>query len=95
MTEFLYKERVVVLPHPPYSPDLSPCDFYLFLKLKKHLSGRRYRSRSSLGSAIHQFLNGISKKEYANVFRKWIQRLKKCVAVKSDYFEGMKIKYHK
>ena len=95
VTEFLDKECVVVLPHPPYSPDLSPCDFYLFPKLKKHLSGRRYRSRSSLGSAIYQFLNSISKKEYASVFRKWIQRLKKCVAVKGEYFEGMKLKKHK
>ena len=28
-----------VLNHPPYSPDLSPCDFFLFPRLKKMLSG--------------------------------------------------------
>ena len=32
--EFLAKKNIPVLPHPPYSPDLSPCDFYLFPKLK-------------------------------------------------------------
>jgi len=33
--EFPKKEKIVKLPHPPYSPDLSPCDFFLFPKLKK------------------------------------------------------------
>ena len=33
MTEFLQKEKVTVLPHPPYSPDLAPCDYFLFPRL--------------------------------------------------------------
>ena len=28
-----------LLPHPPYSPDLAPSDFFLFSKLKEHLKG--------------------------------------------------------
>ena len=50
---FLASEKVKVLNHPPYSPDLSPCDFFLFPRLKKMLSGNKYTSRSSLGSAIN------------------------------------------
>ena len=49
---FLASEKVNVLNHPPYSPDLSPCDFLLFPRLKKMLSGNKYTSRKSLGSAI-------------------------------------------
>jgi len=37
--EFLAKENIPVHPHPPYSPDLVPCDFYLFFKLKFKLKG--------------------------------------------------------
>ena len=37
---FLASEKVKVLNHPPYSPGLSPCDFFLFPRLKKMLSGR-------------------------------------------------------
>ena len=33
--DFLKPEKVAVLPHPPYLPDLSPCDFSLFPRLKK------------------------------------------------------------
>ena len=51
---FLASEKVKVLNHPPYSPDLSPCDFFLFPRLKKMLSGNKYMSRSSLGSAVYQ-----------------------------------------
>ena len=32
VTEVLRSERVTVLPHPPYSPDLAPCDFFSFSK---------------------------------------------------------------
>ena len=51
---FLASEKVKILNHPPYSPDLSPCDFFLFPSLKKMLSGNKYTSRSSLGSTIYQ-----------------------------------------
>ncbi|XP_062582211.1 histone-lysine N-methyltransferase SETMAR-like [Saccostrea cucullata] len=74
--QFLKSEKVTVLPHPPYSPDLAPCDFFLFPKLKKFLSGRRYKSRQALGSAVSQCLRGIPKSAYREAFQKWIQRLK-------------------
>ena len=40
-------DKVKVLNHPPYSPDLSPCDCFLFTRLKKMLSGNKYTSRFS------------------------------------------------
>ena len=51
VTAFLKKEKVTVLPHPAYSPDLAPCDFFLFPKLKAFLAGRKYQSQQALGSA--------------------------------------------
>ena len=88
--DFLKKEKVVQLSHPLYSPELSPCDFFLFPLLKITLSGRRYESRSALGSAIYQCLQGISKKTYFSAFTERISRLEKCVSVKEEYFEGLK-----
>ena len=52
---------VVELQHPPYSPDLSPCDFWLFNNLKLHLSGRDFETNHQLGSAIFQYLKAIPK----------------------------------
>ena len=86
---FLASEKVKVLNNPPYSPDLSPCDFFLFPRLKKMLSGNKYMSRSSLGSAIYQCLQQIIKEDYLSAFRDWVKRLQKCVSVKGEYFEGL------
>ncbi|XP_018301780.1 histone-lysine N-methyltransferase SETMAR-like [Mycetomoellerius zeteki] len=41
---FLAKYSIPVLDHPPYSPDLAPCDFYLFPKVKSALKGTRFES---------------------------------------------------
>ena len=86
---FLASEKVKVLKHPPYSPDLSPCDFFLFPRLKKMLSGNKYTSRSSLGSAIYQCLQQIPKEDYLSAFLDCVKRLQKCVSVKGEYFEGL------
>ncbi|XP_064486005.1 protein GVQW3-like [Ornithodoros turicata] len=42
--DFLAKKGVVVLDHPPYSPDLSPADFWLLPKLKLAMKGTRHDS---------------------------------------------------
>ena len=79
---FLASEKVKVLNHPPYSPDLSPSDFFLFPRLKKKLSGKKFTSRSFLGSAIYQCLQQIPKEDYLSAFRDWVKSLQKCVSVK-------------
>ena len=74
---FLASEKVQVLNHLPYSPDLSPCDFFLFPRLKKMLSGNKYTSRSSLGSAIYQCLQQIPKEDYLSAFHGWVKTVTK------------------
>ena len=86
---FLASEKVKVSNHPPYLPDLSPCDFFLFPRLKKMLSGSKYTFRSSLGNAIYQRLQQIRKKDYLSAFRDWVNWIQKCVSVKGEYFEGL------
>jgi len=34
---YLAKNNIPVMEHPPYSPDLAPCDFFLFPKIKSAL----------------------------------------------------------
>jgi hypothetical protein len=42
--QFLTKNKIAVIPHPPYSPDLATCDFFLFSKMKVKLKGRRFNT---------------------------------------------------
>lgn len=87
--EYLTQENVETLPHPAYSPDLAPCDFFLFPRLKKCLAGRSFSNRSALGTAVFQCLSHIPQSDYRGAFLQWIERLKKCVAAKGEYFEQL------
>ena len=50
--ENLAKKGIPVVPQPPYSPDLSPCDFFLFQKLKFHLKGRHFGTVENIEKAV-------------------------------------------
>jgi len=40
--QFLANKNITVLEHPLYSPDLTPCDFCLFPKIKSVLKGAHF-----------------------------------------------------
>ena len=44
VSQFLAKNNTTVIPHPPYLPDLAPCDFFLFPMLKLRMKGRRFET---------------------------------------------------
>jgi transposase len=45
-----------ILPHPPYSPDLTPSDFRLFPKMKEHLRGLRFNSIEDVQNEVKKWL---------------------------------------
>ena len=45
-----------ILPHPPYSPDMAPVNFYLYPKLKFHLRGKQYESNEGVIEAVNEYL---------------------------------------
>jgi [histone H3]-lysine36 N-dimethyltransferase SETMAR len=46
-----------VLPHPPYSPDIAPSDYHLFLSLSAFLSGKIYQNLEDVRSDIAAFFS--------------------------------------
>ena len=88
--EYLKESGLNVLDHPPYRPDLSHCDFWLFPRLKEMLAGHRFESRSGIGGAVYQCLQYIPKEDYQAAFPKWIDRCKMCVEADGTYFEGLR-----
>ena len=84
--EYLKESGLDVLDHPPYSPDLSPCDFRLFPSLKEMLAGHRFESRCGIGSVVYQCLQYILKEDYRAAFQKWVDRCKMCVEADGAYF---------
>ena len=87
---FLASEKVKVLNHPPYSPDLSPCDFFLFSRLKKCFLEISIHLEVLLAALfISDRSNRYQNEDYLSAFRDWVKRLQKCVSVKREYFEGL------
>ena len=75
------------LQHPPYSPDLAICDFFLFPTVKDHLLGRKFKSREELGTAITEALRTVTCDVQQHVFCTWVERWNKCIKAKGSYFE--------
>jgi hypothetical protein len=50
---------MVIVPHPPYSPDFVPCDFALSPKLKMNLKGRRFETVSDIKIKLQAVLDNI------------------------------------
>ena len=46
--EFMARKNIPVIPHPPYSPDLAPCDFFLFPKLKSKLKVHQFGTMENI-----------------------------------------------
>jgi len=54
--------------HPPYSPDLAPCDFWLFPKLKNALKGQRFADLSDIHCNMKTLLRGIPENDFQDCF---------------------------
>ena len=73
--------------HPPYSPDLAPLDFHLFLKMKEHLAGKRHSDDEDLQHAVVDWLNSQAAVWYEEGISKLVSRYDKCLNVQGDYVE--------
>ncbi len=80
-----------LLAHPPYSPDLAPCDFSLFPKLKDALRGHRFQNVEDLKTGTLRTINSMHEQVFAQAIADMTIRWEKCVRAKGEYFEGSHI----
>jgi len=85
---FLAKNKIAVIPHPPYSPDLAPCDFFLFPKLKLKLKGRRFDTIEEIQAESQRVLDTLTEKDFQEAYQKWRRRWDRCLHAEGNYFKG-------
>ncbi|CAH1971996.1 unnamed protein product [Acanthoscelides obtectus] len=73
--QYLTEENVELLGHPPYSPDLSPKDFFTFPKIKNRLRGQRFQSPKEAFDAFKYAVSDLPANEWNKCFENWIQRM--------------------
>ena len=66
--EFFVKHKSTQVTQPRYSPDLAPCDFWLFPKLKSPLKGKRFQTISEIQENTTRQLMVNSTKDFCRVF---------------------------
>jgi hypothetical protein len=69
-TESVTNSNTVIVPHSPYSPDLAPCDFALFLKLKMNLKGH-FETVSDIQREPQAVLDSIRGNYFHGAFEAW------------------------
>ena len=75
---------IQTVPQLPYSPDLAPCDFCLFPKLR----GCLYETIEEIKEAVTKVIDTLTQEDFHGAFQKLLERYKKCIAAGGDYFEG-------
>ena len=81
--DFLARKQVCMLSHPPYSPNLSPCDYFLFPKLKLPLKGRLFEDVQGIQGAVTSSLRAIPQEDVQRSFQSLLDR---CIDAEGMYF---------
>ena len=74
-----------VLPHPPYSPDLAPSHYYLFLPLKDFLRDRKSKSVNEVKNGLEEYFKSKSREFWKNGIMRLPERWQKVVEEKGSY----------
>ena len=75
---------IQTVPHPPYSPDLAPCVFWLFPKLRDC----RYETIEEMKEAVTKVIHTLTQGDFHGALQKLLERYNKCITAGGDYFEG-------
>lgn len=89
--EFLAKNSITLMEHPPYSPNLAPCNFFLFPKCKMLVRGRHLGAIETIKKEMTRLLKSIIEDALKRCFQQWKKRWQKCILLEGEYFEGDKV----
>ena len=68
VTDYLTKMGIKTVPHSPYSPDLAPFDFWLFLKLKENLRGCHYETIEVMKESVTKVTEMLTQEDFHGAF---------------------------
>ena len=73
VADYLTKMGIKTVPQPPYSPDVAPCDFRLFPKLKEKLRGYRYETIEEMKEAVTKVMDTLTQEDFHGAFQKLLK----------------------
>ena len=85
--QMLEELKFEVWQHPAYSPDLSPCDYFLFGPMKDELRGKHFPNDEAVKKVVQDFLMHKTKTFFLQAIQKLVERWTKCIEKDGDYTE--------
>ena len=86
-TEYSTENRVKSYQNPPYSPNLSLCDFFLFQKLKNRLREIQFNNDEEMLEALDHAIGCLTTEDFQNCFDDWFSRMQTSTHVGREYFK--------
>ncbi|GFU58507.1 uncharacterized protein TNCV_697661 [Trichonephila clavipes] len=81
------KKKVEQIEHPSYSPDLNPSDFFLLIRVKLALKGKRFDNIPEIQRNGTRLLISIQNEDFLQSFQDMYSRSQLCIVMVGDYFE--------
>ena len=79
---------IKTVPHPHYSPDVAPYDFWLFPRLKEKLRGCRYERIEEMKEAVTEVIDTFTQEDFHGAFQKLLERYNRYIATGGEFFDG-------
>ena len=81
---------IKTIPHPPYSLNLDPCDFWLLPKLKEKLRGCCYETIKEMKETVTKDTDTLIQEDFHGTFQKLLEQYK-CIAVEEITLKGTRV----
>ena len=85
------RNRYELIPHPAYSPDLAPSDFFLFPNLKKDVRGLHFWSDEEVVTAVEEWVNEKDLDFFSSGLMALQHCWSKCIILESNYIEKIEV----
>jgi hypothetical protein len=72
-------------PQSPCTPDIRPCDFFLFGDLKTKLKGQEFETMEDLQGWVDELRTKVTPDLMQRVYEHWIDRLNQVIRIDGDY----------
>ncbi len=86
--EFMTGKNIIAVLHAHYSPDLVPCDFWLFPKVRMTLKGNYFNTVEEIKLNTTNRIKFLMKEDFQMCFRQWQEWWNKCLCSGGECFEG-------
>jgi histone-lysine N-methyltransferase SETMAR len=80
-------EGIDLLPHPTFSPDLEPSDYYLLRSMAQFLRGKKFQSVVDVEIAVEEFFASKDKEWFYQAFKELAEKWVKTIEHEGLYFK--------